>query len=99
MLSRIDQIEAHPGKCPQREFDRCHRLGGAMPTPERPQGLVAQGLHPDRQPVDAGGGESGKGCGVARSRIGLERDFRCAVGPPEAQGRLDYCTDGRWRHR
>ena len=50
----VNEVEAEAGKERRGELHRSQRLGRRVLAAEGLEGGVAQRLHPDRQPVDAG---------------------------------------------
>ena len=61
-----------------REPHRFADARGVVDAAEPPQLLVAQRLHADAQPVDAGGAVAGEALGRRRLGVHLERDFGVA---------------------
>src|SRR3546814_9233151 len=56
----VDEVEGDSGKGAARQPQRRQRLGGGMLPAEELQGGLVQRLHPKRQEVHPGAGESGE---------------------------------------
>ena len=92
-FARIDQVERHAAETLLGEVERGKRFAHRMLTPQRPQALIVERLHPKRQPVDPG-------CGVAREvlrldarRVRLERDLGVRIDNPVPGDRLEDRRD------
>src|SRR3546814_10889824 len=68
----VDEVEGDAGKGAARQPQRRQRLGGGMLPAEELQGGIVQRLHPKRQAVHPGAGESGEARGLGRGRVGLQ---------------------------
>ena len=70
-----------------------------MLSPEQPEGIVAQTLHAERKPVDAGVAKRRQPAGLHAGRIGLERDFEVGRGVEQAARVRDQRRRGLGFHQ
>src|SRR6056297_1054292 len=75
-LTRINEVETHPVEGVYGDLERGASLCRGMKPPQRPQGIIAQGLYTKRYPVDAGRTIATKPTCLDRTRVGLERDLK-----------------------
>src|SRR5262245_30993321 len=59
-LARIDEVERDAAEMALGKVERRERLIGGVLAPERFQACVVERLHPEREPVDAGGTIAGE---------------------------------------
>ena len=95
-LSRIDQVERDAREMALGERERGERFIGAVLAAERLEAVIVERLHPEREPVDAGGAVAGEALGLDAGRIRFERDlgvadraanaWRWRRGPPRRLG-------------
>src|SRR6056297_383002 len=88
-LPRINEVETHPVEGVHGDLERGAGLFRGMKPPQRPQGIIAQGLYTKRYPVDARRMIATEPTCLDRTRVGLERDLKVVRRGEDVRRRLD----------
>ena len=96
---RIDEIERRALKCSLRNIDGTPRLGDRVNASERAQIVIAQGLHADRNTIDASRAISGKASCIHAARIGFKRYLGIRRERKQPVDVFDECCHRRWLHQ
>ncbi|MNX60156.1 hypothetical protein D3C86_910560 [compost metagenome] len=95
----VDQVDRQAREGLARRLDRPPGLRRRMVAAEEGQRSVVERLHPHRQAVDPGGGQSGVAARLGVGGVGLQRDFDLAVRRKERLGPRDHFRHSLGRHQ